>query len=291
MQYFDIAGIKVCLKGYDLSALDGQFLQFSCPPLDEVDVCIKFVKERAKPFFGQALHDDVVNWQRVLHYGDRIVFDLGNEHLVQQVVLSADYSDIVLYFDPALFGLARHKEDVEIILHNFLYWGVMGYVTCRDGLMLHSASIVYRDEAIAFSAVSGTGKSTQAGLWQERYKVKILDGDLNAVRLKGDDVRLYGLPWCGTSGQCLNESAPLRAIIFLEQADQNSIEKLSATEAVLRLAARSRLPQWDRELMSGAFLQTAETIAFRTECYLLKCLPDYGAVELVKECLDRNRER
>ena len=154
----------------------------------------------------------------------------------------------------------------------------------KKGLLLHSCSILWKEQVIAFSGKSGVGKSTHARLWQEKYGVSILDGDVTACRMASGLPIAYGLPWCGTSGQFMNQSGDLRAVVFLQQAKSNSIKKLDFKEAYMYLASRCFLLPWSNDLAND-FLDIIGEIAASTEFYLLSCLPDYEAVEMVKECL------
>lgn len=154
----------------------------------------------------------------------------------------------------------------------------------KQGLITHSSTIIWKGKGVMFSAPSGVGKSTHAHLWKRLYDTPILDGDATACRIVNGSPRVYGLPWCGTSGEFINKSVPLGAIVFLQQAKENSIEKLDLRESILRLAARCFLLPWNNELMNQ-FLDTVQEIAENIDCYLLNCLPDSEAVELVKKCL------
>jgi hypothetical protein len=44
--------------------------------------------------------------------------------------------------------------------------------------------------------------------------------------------------------------------------------------------------RWDNKL-TDEFLNTVQRISEHADCYLLECLPDFGAVELVKNCLKK----
>lgn len=156
----------------------------------------------------------------------------------------------------------------------------------RRGLMIHAASIDWQGEGILFSAPSGTGKTTHVNLWKQKYGVPVLDGDTTACRIADGRPMVYGLPWCGTSGEFLNASLPLGALVFLEQDKTNTILRLSPAEAAARLYARSFLFTWDAE-MADLALKTVTDIVSSARCYLLMCRPDFEAVELVKQCLEK----
>lgn len=154
----------------------------------------------------------------------------------------------------------------------------------KQGLIIHSSTIIWNNTAVMFSAPSVTGKTTHTNLWKQLYNVQILNGDTAACRLINKQPVVYGLPWCGTSNEFINKTLPLKAIIFLQQADKNYIEELNTSDAIMRLISRSFLLPWNKELMDK-YLKTAEDIGSNANCYLLNCLPDYEAVELVKRCL------
>ena len=152
----------------------------------------------------------------------------------------------------------------------------------HNGIVIHSSAIDWEGKGIIFSAPSGTGKSTQAKLWQEFMgdRVRVLNDDTPAVCLKNGDPYIFGTPWCGSSFIHCNASAPLRAIIMLEQAQENSISKLSKEEVILRLMPRVLLPYFDQTLMSKA-VDIFEKIVATVPVYLLKGKPDRESVEMV----------
>ncbi|MCL2252975.1 MAG: hypothetical protein FWC09_00890 [Lachnospiraceae bacterium] len=150
---------------------------------------------------------------------------------------------------------------------------------------IHSASIEYDGGAILFSGVSGSGKSTHANLWRERYHVPILNGDSPFVRCGDTPPIVCGSPWCGTSRESLNHELPLKAIVFIEQAPINEIHRLSASEAYMRLILVAGIPRWHSERMNLGLDCLSQIIA-GTPIYLLRCLPDLTAVEVVKEMID-----
>ena len=87
----------------------------------------------------------------------------------------------------------------------------------RDSMILHSAYIVYQDEAILFSAPSQTGKSTQAALREKYRKSYTVNGDRSLLRkING---RWYACSWpvCGSSGICNIKDTPIHAIVMLRQ--------------------------------------------------------------------------
>lgn len=199
------------------------------------------------------------------------------------------WSSCTVYIDPVFFN-PIDKQTVDNVRNGIL--GALRSITIaalshKQGVLVHSSSIIWNGEGVLFSAPSGEGKSTHTNMWRQKYGTEILDGDVTALRIIDEVPYAYGLPWCGTSGEFLNKRVPLRAIVFLQQAKENKIKKLNFQEAFIRLASRCFMLPYD-EQMTSLFLDIAQEIASKTDCYLLECLPNYEAVELVKKCLEKN---
>ena len=152
-------------------------------------------------------------------------------------------------------------------------------------LMLHASLIRWKHQGIVFNAPSGTGKSTQAGLWEEYEHAEILNGDRAGLRLWDGHWEGYGLPYAGSSGIYRNESAPVKAIIVLRQAKENQIRLLHPAESVKYLYPETAVHRWDRSFTQTA-IDLLTNLVLSIPVYLLECRPDREAVELVKNTLE-----
>lgn len=151
--------------------------------------------------------------------------------------------------------------------------------------VLHSASIEYENRAWLFSASSGTGKSTHANLWKNNLNTPILNGDLNAVGFVGDELYVYGIPWCGTSEIYSVEKKLLGGVIFLKQNNDNYVEELSDEKKILKLMLRTISPLWTKEMLEQ-FLHYAEKFAKLSNMVLLHCTKEDAALWVIKEKID-----
>lgn len=156
----------------------------------------------------------------------------------------------------------------------------------HGGLVVHASAVRWRGKGLIFSAPSGTGKSTHVRLWQECFgpEVEIINDDTPALRCQDGRVLVYGTPWSG-NGSNSNISAPLEAIVVLEQAEKNIVQKLSMQEALIYLLPRCFLPFFDAGFMGGA-VENLERIIKSVPVYLLRCRPDREAVEAVQRRLE-----
>ena len=156
----------------------------------------------------------------------------------------------------------------------------------HDAMILHSSLVRWNGKAILFSAPSGTGKSTQADLWETYMGSETLNGDRSGLR-KIDGVWVaHGLPYAGSSGIYRNESAPIAAIVMLSQGPENVIEPLRPAQCLRKIFPEVTLHRWDPEFMDWGISQITDLVS-SVPCYHLSCRPDRGAVELLRETIQR----
>lgn len=151
---------------------------------------------------------------------------------------------------------------------------------------LHS-SLVRRKEggAILFTAPSGTGKSTQAALWEQYAGSETLNGDRSMIRRVDGVWTAFGSPFAGTSGIYRNESAPVRALVVLRQAPENTIRRLPLAEAFRAIYSESVLPRWHTEAHQQVIRLVTEIVS-EVPVYLLACTPDERPVTLLRNTLE-----
>ncbi len=154
-----------------------------------------------------------------------------------------------------------------------------------DALILHASLVRWNGIGFIFSAPSGTGKSTQASLWERYEDADVLNGDRAALRQINGVWTAFGLPFAGTSGIYRNESAPLKAVVVLRQAKDNCIRRIRGAEAFRYLYPETMIHRWDPDFerrTTALLLQIMEDVPV----FLLNCRPDREAVELLRDTLE-----
>ncbi len=146
--------------------------------------------------------------------------------------------------------------------------------------LMHCAVIEYEGEGYAFAAASGTGKSTHISLWQKRFGdgVHIVNGDKPIMRFVDGRLRAYGTPWCGKEGFNENRSVPIKAICFVERAKENSIRKITPSDALTRIFHQILTPETVECLDS--FLPLLDRTLTEVPCYVLGCNISEEAAEV-----------
>lgn len=148
---------------------------------------------------------------------------------------------------------------------------VSEFAVQRGVMLFHAATVAVDGKAYAFSAPSGTGKSTHISLWHQYFgdRVEIINGDKPLLREKDGAFTVYGTPWCGKEGWSRNVSAPLAAICFIARSEENRIRKLSAEETVGRLFGQLLKPKDNGEV--AEVLRMTDLLVRNVPVYLLEC--------------------
>lgn len=154
----------------------------------------------------------------------------------------------------------------------------------HGGIILHASFIAKEGRGILFSAPSGTGKSTQAKLWNTLRDYEILNGDRAGIRNGKNGWQAWGLPYAGTSGIFRNEFADLHAIVVLRQGSENRIDRLRVVDAIRYLYPQTTVHHWSAQFVNDV-LDILQAITCDVPVYLLECLPNEDAVSLLEQTL------
>ena len=148
-------------------------------------------------------------------------------------------------------------------------------------IFVHGSFVEYNGNGIIFVGYSGIGKTTQAQLWEKYLNATPVNGDKVFLRVVDDVVFACGSPWRGSSEYCVNKNVPLKAIVILNQAEENEISGLNAIECMKHFMPHVFFPHWDEKCKVKA-LDTFNDIIEKTPVWLLKCRPDEESVLLTK---------
>lgn len=165
---------------------------------------------------------------------------------------------------------------------------VSGEAAARGSVLFHAAAIEVDGRAYAFSAPSGTGKSTHIILWRRRFgkRVGIINGDKPFLREKNGIFTVYGSPWCGKEGWNRNISAPLAGLCFLHQAKENTIEPMPNAVATPRVFAQMIKPPTESGVRGC--LDFADRLIRHVPIYSLGCNISPEAAELAFRAMTGN---
>lgn len=151
-------------------------------------------------------------------------------------------------------------------------------------VVFHGSVVVLDGVAYAFTAKSGTGKTTHTRLWLSEFPgCFVLNGDKPVLRFIGDRLYACGTPWRGKENYGIPGEYPLGGIAFLRRGAENKAEPLLPEDAVQDLLCQIFMPD-----TPGAMLGTlalADRILKATRLVRLYCNMEPGAAHTARAAL------
>lgn len=149
--------------------------------------------------------------------------------------------DDILFEQSLATGSAACSVEFTAILRKVCHALLYRY----DGLFLHAATLMYNGKAYAFTAPSGTGKTTHCKLWRSvlgEDKVRFLNGDKLLLRFQDGRPIAYGNPWQGKEDYGENGQCELNAIFIVQRAEENSVFPAPPSESLRQLLRATVFP-------------------------------------------------
>lgn len=145
----------------------------------------------------------------------------------------------------------------------------------HDAFILHASYIIHEGQAILFTAPSGTGKSTQANFWNAERGAEIVNGDRVLVTRRDGRFYANGIYASGTSGISKNLTAPIGAVVLLEQGESNVLNGIPPRMLFLRILCECSYDMKDH----GQYEKITELVSdminsLPTVCYRCRKSPD-----------------
>ena len=272
--YYDLVNIKICISiPYNIK-IKNESMEFITDKEDE-DITVDFIEVDESVFIeGDIVSEGIVSVKKT---SIGFVYDIriqpGAKPYAWLIPIDENHYEV-----RCLKGSDKYIEysknlleivNIEQILNKF------------NAFILHSSVIKWRDKGILFSAPSGTGKSTQADLWEKYEGAEIINGDKAGIRKIDGKWMAYGLPIAGTSGIYKNKKAEISHIIVLRQGKENKLTKLSPREAFVKLYSETLVHTWDKVFQENIINMITDVVK-SVPIYLYECLPDKSAVDFLK---------
>ena len=154
-------------------------------------------------------------------------------------------------------------------------------------ISLHSACVEVDGEAVAFTGVSGTGKSTRANAWVEANGAEFISGDRPSLSIGSNGVTAYGVPWDGKERIYRNTESPLKAILDVRRSDTDYLRRLTPEQAQRVLIKQVFVPMWDTSAASFAIMNVRK-LSRTVPVYRVFCGPNKENAQKVYDILFNN---
>ncbi len=185
-----------------------------------------------------------------------------------QVSLSADYKTINYYIVPC-----PNENAFEYVLRSLFRMAIESLYFGHSRVSLHSACIDIEGQAVAFTGVSGLGKSTRAAAWVSANGAEFISGDRPTIYISPSGVTAYGVPWDGKEQFFRPVSRPVKAILEVRRSASVYLRRLDEKQAEKLIMKQVFIPMWDTT--AAAFtVMNARRLAKSVPVYRLFCGPD-----------------
>ena len=147
-------------------------------------------------------------------------------------------------------------------------------MTAHRAAVFHGAVVAVDGEAYAFTAASGTGKTTHMKLWLKHFgsRALVVNGDKPILRIDGERIYACGTPWSGKENLNTNVVLPLKAICILERDSTNHIERICMSDALTVLMQQIYRPESVDALRRT--MQIVRELGEKAKLYRLGCTMD-----------------
>lgn len=182
----------------------------------------------------------------------------------------------------------RRKHNRAAVLDPFGYpldqILLMYLLAGKQGAIVHAAGMSMHGKGYIFPGRSGAGKSTVSRLLLGNDTATMLSDDRIIIRRRGNAFRAFGTPWPGDACIAVNRSSELGGIFFIHHASENSIKKMTPSEALKRILPVTSIPWYDEKPMSD-ILQFCEDLVYAVPAYELFFRPDDAVSDFMEKFL------
>ncbi|MBL1407280.1 hypothetical protein [Sphingobacterium faecale] len=288
-------GIRISMpRDYDVSACLPSFSTFIGPEPDERDIVMEVeLREGNRPVVtgrSRVLTDVSYAWENRFLFtevetGYKVAVQANDQNGVWEMWTNIEFSKLTIY-------VVKDELYTANILSWFLMMAFGQTILKRNRVMIH-ASVVERDGmAYAFLGKSGTGKSTHSELWLRHLdNVTLLNDDNPILSIEEGQLYVYGTPWSGKTACYVNKRVPLKAIVRLRKAQENSMRWMNNVDALTAFIPSCTAMRWNMELFNS-MIGTAEQVIKMLDIGEFSCLPNAEAAVVchkkIVEHSDRN---
>lgn len=277
--FFEIAEVVFRFDMVRLCEITEGFTEFYRPNQERADIVIKFEtgvepEEKGRCVFKNDVYE---------------IYEFKGKHYRKSALLSEPFCGWMTEEGSPDYSCRVYVPGVDKKWKTSELFSLIGFENVlyrQQALILHASFIEWRNRGILFTAPSGTGKSTQADLWEAEEGAEIINGDKTILRRAEEGWKAYGSPYAGSSKVYRNKGSVVGAIVVLRQGKENILKRLPPGNAFRYLYSETIVNTWNRDFVIKVTEWVAH-IASEIPVYYLECLPEKSAVQRLKRELEQ----
>ncbi|MCG8638895.1 MAG: hypothetical protein MI862_04130 [Desulfobacterales bacterium] len=204
--------------------------------------------------------------------GDRILYkwmatELPGSTFLRKMIANKDHTRLDIFHDDLLAGQFKKGglQDITLLpTDQILLSRVLGF---HKGCLIHSLGLIFKGNGFLFVGHSGAGKTTIARMMMPEST--ILCDDRNIIRERQDAFQLHGTWKYSELEEISPETAPLRGIFFIRQADDNKIVPIADSKTRFYLIMDHLVKSLVTPDWMEATLDVVEKISKQINCYYM----------------------
>lgn len=280
-RFLNLGGVTICLDADRPLKADPAIAPFRCPacPVPDVTVRVTWDWLQDRQPAGPPVGEDLV--QTYYQEGETLCCELagGDRGPLARTWYTPDCRRMVCTVNNVTCPADQDREGQILrmlpVRQIFQRFGV---------LFLHAAQIACQGKGILFSAPSGTGKTTQAQLWQQCRGAELICNDRTLLRQSPAGWQTYGYPLDGSAPVRSHKIHRLGCVVILAQGMENRVETLGPAKAAGLLMGQVVIDSWSGEARQKAMEQILVLLE-QIPVLLLTCTPDERAVRALEQAL------
>jgi hypothetical protein len=205
----------------------------------------------------------------------------GNKHLHRVVIFNHDHTRARIYNNGKEAFLKGNLHSLTLFPTDQIL--LARVLADREGCYLHSSGVVLDDKGLLFAGHSDAGKSTIAIMLKDQ--AEILCDDRMIVRRWPEGFRIHGTWSHGDVPEISANSAPLKSILFLEQASENRLIPLHDKKEVIGKLLACLIKPFVTPDWWNKMLTLVEKIAQEAPCYILQFDKSGRVLDMLEEKL------
>ena len=190
-------------------------------------------------------------------------------------ILNPETKTIHVYFIP-LPGILSVQSDPMVHPLGSLLMVYLAHLS--DGFLIHASGLKDLNKGYLFSAVSGTGKSTMAGIW-EKAGANVINDDRLWMHRIDNHWHMLSTPMVWYAQKPL--VTPVHSVFLIRQSPVNELQKIKGINATMRVMSNC-IQHFSNKEMTTNHLDRVIDFTSKTAVYDCGFKPDREIVELIR---------